>query len=245
MTFITNEFVIWHTLIQKREEDFNYNHNKINIIIIRANLNKLSVDFDILEKNPLMIVISGPSGVGKDSVLRALKRSELPIHHVVTVNTRNPRPDEQEGVDYFFVSREKFEKMIENQEFIEYAKVYDDYKGVPKAQIRNAIETGKDVVLRLDVQGAEKIKSIYPQAILIFLLPSNQDDWYKRLGGRRLSHEKDLDTRIRTVRDELKKARDFDYLVVNEQNKLSKTVGMIEAIITVEHHRAKPRKITL
>lgn len=208
-------------------------------------MNKLSVDFNILKKHPLMIVISGPSGVGKDSVLRALKRSELPIHHVVTVNTRKPRPDEKEGVDYFFVSREKFEKMIGDQEFIEYAKVYDDYKGVPKSQIRCAIETGKDVVLRLDVQGAEKIKSIYPQAILIFLLPSNQDDWYKRLGGRRLSHEKDLDTRIRTVRDELKKARNFDYLVVNEQNRLSKTVEMIEDIITVEHHRANPRKITL
>ena len=192
-----------------------------------------------------MIVISGPSGVGKDSVLRAMKNSELPIHHVVTVNTRAPRPDEKEGVDYFFVSREKFEDMIAHEELIEYSHVYDDYKGVPKSQIQDALDSGKDVVLRLDVQGAEKIKNIYPQAISIFLLPSNQDDWYKRLGGRRLGNEKDLDKRISTVKDELVKAREFDYLVINEQNKLTQTVQMIEAIITAEHLRAKPRKIKL
>jgi guanylate kinase len=208
-------------------------------------LNNLSVNFDILEKNPLMLVISGPSGVGKDSVLRALKQSDVSIHHVVTVNTRKPRPDEKEGVDYFFVSREKFEEMIDNDEFIEYARVYEDYKGVPKSQIRDALNSGKDVVLRLDVQGAEKIKKLYPQAILIFLLPSNQEDWYKRLGGRRHSHEKDLDTRILTVIDELVKAREFDYLVVNEQNQLTKTVDMIKSIITSEHLRSKPRKISI
>ncbi len=208
-------------------------------------MNKLSVNFDILNKYPLMIVISGPSGVGKDSVLRAMKNSELPIHHVVTVNTRAPRPDEEEGVDYFFVSREKFEDMIAHEELIEYSHVYDDYKGVPKSQIQDALDSGKDVVLRLDVQGAEKIKNIYPQAISIFLLPSTQNDWYKRLGGRRLGNEKDLDKRISTVKDELVKAREFDYLVVNEQNKLTQTVQMIEAIITAEHLRAKPRKITL
>jgi guanylate kinase len=210
-----------------------------------VNLKKFSVDFDILINHPLMIVISGPSGVGKDSVLRALKKSKLPIHHVVTVNTRAPRPDEVEGIDYFFVSREKFKEMIENHELIEYAKVYDDYKGVPKAQIQDALNSGRDVVLRLDVQGAEKIKALYPQSILIFLLPSNQEDWFKRLGGRRLSNEKDLDKRIETVKDELKEALEFDYLVVNEQNKLSKTVKKIEAIITAEHHRADPRKISL
>ncbi len=208
-------------------------------------MNKLSVDFNILEKVSLMIVISGPSGVGKDSVLRALKNSSLPIHHVVTMNTRAPRPDEKEGVDYFFVSREKFEAMIAADEFIEYSRVYDDYKGVPKSQIREALNSGKDVVLRLDVQGAEKIKKIYPQAILIFLLPSCEEDWYKRLGGRRLSKEKDLDTRIATVKEELIKAKDFDYLVVNEQNQLSKTVQVIEAIITSEHQRAKPRRIDI
>lgn len=206
---------------------------------------KEKVDFNILEQAPLMVVISGPSGVGKDSVLRALKKSDLPIYHVVTANTRAPRPDEKEGVDYFFVSHEAFEKMISADELIEYSRVYDDYKGVPKAQIRKAIESGKDVILRLDVQGAEKIKKLYKDAVLIFLIPANEEDWYQRLGGRRLSQEKDFETRITTVKDELIKARNFDYIVVNAQNQLQKTVTIIEAIIIAEHQKSKPRKISI
>ena len=192
-----------------------------------------------------MIIISGPSGVGKDSVLRALKKRNLPLYHVVTANTRKPRPDEVEGVDYFFISKEKFEDMIKKDELIEYSTVYQDYKGVPKSEVRNAIKTNKDVIFRLDVQGAEKIKSIYPQSVLIFLIPTNQEEWFKRLGGRRLSKEKDLDTRIKTVRIEMEKVNIFDYIVVNAQNKLTKTVNIIEAIITAEHHKTENRAIDL
>jgi len=206
---------------------------------------KEKIDFNILEQAPLMIVISGPSGVGKDSVLRALKKSGLPVYHVVTANTRAPRPDEREGIDYFFVTRDDFEKMISDNELIEYSHVYDDYKGVPKAQIRKAIESGRDVILRLDVQGAEKIKKMYPEAILVFLTPANEEEWFQRLGGRRLSQEKDLATRIETVKDELIKARNFDYIVVNAQNQLQKTITTIEAIITAEHQKSKPRKISI
>jgi len=213
--------------------------------MVRNPLLKDKIDFKILEQAPLMIVISGPSGVGKDSVLRALKKSGLPIYHVVTANTRAPRPDEKEGVDYFFVTREDFEKMIRDDELIEYSHVYDDYKGVPKAQIRKAIESGSDVILRLDVQGAEKIKKLYPEAILIFLTPADKEEWLQRLGGRRLSQEKDFTTRIATVKDELVKARNFDYIVVNAQNQLQKTISIIEAIIIAEHQKAKPRKISI
>ena len=212
---------------------------------IRDTLVKEKVNFNILEQTPLMVIISGPSGVGKDSVLRALKKSNLPIYHVITANTRSPRPDEREGVDYFFVSHKAFEKMIEDDKLIEFSHVYDDYKGVPKAQIRKAIESGKDVVLRLDVQGAEKIKKLYPESILIFLAPANEEEWYQRLGGRRLSQEKDIKTRITTVKKELIKARDFDYIVVNSQNQLQKTITIIEAIFIAEHQKAKPRKITI
>jgi guanylate kinase len=206
---------------------------------------KEKVDFNILKQTPLMVVISGPSGVGKDSVLRALKKSSLPIYHVVTANTRPPRQDEREGIDYFFVSREAFEKMILENELIEYSHVYDDYKGVPKAQIQKAFLSGKDVVLRLDVQGAEKIKKLYPEAILIFLTPANEEEWYQRLGGRRLAEEKDFETRIRTVKDELIKARDFDYIVINAQNQLQKTIAIIEAIITAEHQKSRQRKLSI
>lgn len=207
------------------------------------NYPNISVNFDILDTHPLMLVISGPSGVGKDSVLRALKKSKFPIFHVVTANTRKPRPDEKEGVDYYFVSRERFEEMIKLDELIEYAKVYEDYKGVPKSEIRKAINSGKDVVLRLDVQGAVRIKKLYPDSILIFLVPGDEKQWYKRLDGRRHAHDRDMDTRIETVIEELEKAREFDYIVVNAQNKLKEAVDNIEAIITAEHLRSKPRKI--
>jgi guanylate kinase len=208
-------------------------------------LEKGKIDFNILDHSPLMVVISGPSGVGKDSVLRALKKSDVPIYHVVTANTRAPRSDEKEGVDYFFVSREAFEKMISADELIEYSHVYDDYKGVPKDQIRKAIESGKDVILRLDVQGAEKIKRLYPDAVLIFLTPANEEEWFQRLGGRRLNQEKDFETRIKTVKDELIIAHNFDYIVVNAQNQLQNTISIIKAIITAEHQKSKPRKITI
>ena len=208
-------------------------------------MKKSEVNFQILKDTPLIIVISGPSGVGKDSVLRALKNGDLPLHHVVTANTRKPRPGEVEGVDYFFVSREKFEEMILNDELIEYSKVYQDYKGPPKSEVRKAIETNKDVIFRLDVQGAEKIKTLFPHSILIFLTPTNQEEWYKRLKGRRLSKEKDLDMRIKTVQVELEKAAIFDYIVVNAQDKLSETVEIIEAIITAEHHKTHKHKFDL
>ena len=110
-----------------------------------------SLSFDLLHPHPLLIVISGPSGVGKDSVLQALKARNLPMHFVVTATTRSPRPEEKHGVDYFFVSLEEFERMIAEDELIEHAIVYNQYKGIPKAQIREAFASGKDVVLRVDV----------------------------------------------------------------------------------------------
>jgi len=200
-------------------------------------VNKLQVNFQVNPDTPLLLIISGPSGVGKDSVLRALKERDLPLYHVITANTREPRPDEKEGVDYYFVSRERFKEMIGNDELLEYSEVYEDYKGVPKSEVRKAIETDKDVIFRLDVQGAEKIKSIYPQAISIFLIPANQEEWFKRLGVRRMANEKDLDTRIETVQKELETIDEFNYVVVNADNKLNETVDIIEAIITAEHHR--------
>ena len=207
-------------------------------------MNEETINFNILERSPLMVVISGPSGVGKDAVLRALKKSDFPIYHVVTMNTRSPRPGEKEGVDYFFVSRQKFEEMIKQDAFIEYSNVYEDYKGVPKAQIRKALASGKDVILRLDVQGAEKIKRLVPSAILIFLVPSNQKEWSMRLGGRHKT-DKDMETRIKTAREELVKAMDFDYIVTNTQNKLDETVQTIEAILTAEHQKTASRKIEI
>ena len=208
-------------------------------------MQKIHVNFQVNKDTPLLFIISGPSGVGKDAVLRALKARDLPIQHVVTANTRKPRPDETEGVDYYFVSKAEFERMIAHDELIEYAEVYDDYKGVPKSEVRKAISSNNDVIFRLDVQGAEKIKSIYPQSILIFLVPANEEEWFKRLGGRRLSNEKDLDMRIETVQKELRTINAFDYVVVNAQNKLEQTVDIIESIMTAEHHKTNKQSINV
>lgn len=204
-----------------------------------------SVNFDLIRNQRLLIVISGPSGVGKDSVVKALLSSDLPLHFVVTANTRSPRPEEIEGVDYFFISKDKFKKMIRDNELIEWAHVYDDYKGVPKSQVKDAFASGKDVVMRLDVQGAERIRSLFPEAILIFLLPSDEEEWHQRLEKRTDAKDNDFELRIKTVKEELEKIVIFDYLVVNAENKLNNAVETIKDIITAEHHRVDHRKISL
>jgi len=204
-----------------------------------------SVNFDLIRNQRLLIVISGPSGVGKDSVVKALLSSDLPLHFVVTANTRSPRPEEIEGVDYFFISKDKFKKMIRDNELIEWAHVYDDYKGVPTSQVKDAFASGKDVVMRLDVQGAERIRSLFPEAILIFLLPSNEEEWHQRLEKRTDAKDNDFELRIKTVKEELEKIAIFDYLVVNAENKLDEAVETIKDIITAEHHRVDHRKISL
>ncbi len=192
-----------------------------------------------------MVIISGPSGVGKDSVLRALKDVNLPFHFVVTANTRAPRPDEQEGVDYFFVNRKLFEDMIAQDELIEYAQVYNDYKGIPRKQIEQAISSGKDILMRLDVQGAERMRTLFPQAVLIFLLPENEQSWLNRLSVRGNDPSKDYELRRQTVAKELKKIGIFDYLVTNADEHLQQAVDTILDIIRVEHLRVHHRTIIL
>ncbi len=142
------------------------------------------ISFDLYHPQPLLIVISGPSGVGKDAVVRTLQRREADLHFVVTATSRKIRKEEVNGVDYIFVSEQKFEQMIQNDELLEYAIVYDQYKGIPKSQVRDALQTGKDVIMRLDVQGAATIRKKCPEAVLIFLIPANQEEWIQRLLAR-------------------------------------------------------------
>jgi guanylate kinase len=196
-------------------------------------------------QQPLLIVISGPSGVGKDSVIDRMKERGLPFHFVVTATTRPQRPDEVEGVDYFFVTHEEFERMIEYDELFEYATVYEDLKGVPIRQVQEAFDSGEDVIMRVDVQGAETIRSKCPQALLIFLSTRDEDELIRRLKARRTESEESLSLRIETARDEYKKIDDFDYYVVNQEGKLDKTVDTILAIIKSEHARTVPRQVTL
>lgn len=203
------------------------------------------VSFDLLKHEPLLLVISGPSGVGKDATLKALKTRNLPLHYVITATTRLPRSGEEDGKDYFFYTKEEFEQMIADGELLEHAVVYEDYKGIPKKQIREAMQSGLDVILRVDVQGAARLRELCPDAVLIFLVPSSVEEWHDRLNHRRSETAQSMKIRLETIKRELEYLPIFDYMVVNEHNKLEEAVDMIVNIINVEHHRTVPRKITL
>ncbi|MDX1600637.1 MAG: guanylate kinase [Anaerolineales bacterium] len=197
------------------------------------------------QREPLLIVISGPSGVGKDTVIQRMKARKLPFHFVVTATTRPKRPEEVDGVDYHFVSHDEFAEMIESDELLEYAIVYNDYKGIPKEQVRKALASGKDVVMRIDVQGAETIRELCPDALLIFLSTRTEEELVRRLKARKTESKEGLKLRIATARQELKRVDMFDYYVINEDQRLDDTVENILAIITAEHHRTEPRQVTL
>ncbi len=201
--------------------------------------------FQVDEPNPLLIVISGPSGVGKDTVLEEMKARGLPFHFVITATTRPPRPDEAHGVDYFFLSQDEFAKMIDMGELLEYAVVYQDYKGIPKSQVREALASGKNVIMRVDVQGAETVREMIQDALLIFLTPQNEEELINRLKKRDTETMDSLKLRIATTRQEYKKIHLFDYIVVNKDDRLADTVDTIEAIITAEQHRVHQRVVKL
>lgn len=190
---------------------------------------------------PLLIVISGPSGVGKDETLKAMKARGHPFHFVVTATTRPRRKGEVEGADYHFVSFDDFAGMIEQGELLEYAIVYGDYKGIPKQQVRDALASGLDVVLRIDVQGAKTIRRLSKQALLIFLVADSVEELERRLRERKSDPPDRLKIRIANAREELKTVDDFDYVVVNRRDELDGTVDTLLAIITAEKHRVHPR----
>ena len=197
------------------------------------------------QHTPLLIVISGPSGIGKDTVVEGLKARNLPFHFVITASNRAPRVNEVDGVDYFFYSTEEFEKLISDDELLEHAWVYSAYKGVPKSQVREALASGEDVVMRLDVQGAKTVHQLCPEAILIFLTANTEEEWLQRLKDRRSETDEELKLRIETARLEFQTLDVFDYLVINETDRLDRTLDIIESIISAEHHRVHPRKVSL
>jgi len=205
----------------------------------------ISSPFVLEPPNPLLIVISGPSGVGKDSVLEEMKSRGLPFHFVITANTRPPRPDEKDGVDYFFLSQDEFARMIDEGELLEYAVVYQDYKGIPKSQVRKALASGKNVIMRIDVQGAETVRKLAKDALMIFLTPQNEEELITRLQNRNTEDTESLKLRIATTRQEYNKIDLFDYIVVNKDEQLSVTVDMIEAIIKAEQQRVHQRVVEL
>jgi guanylate kinase len=201
--------------------------------------------FNLRKPSPLLIVVSGPSGVGKDSVVQRMIERGFPFHFVVTATTREKRETETNGKDYLFVSKDEFAQMIEQNELIEYAIVYGDYKGIPKAQVREALTSGKDVVMRLDVQGAETVRRLAPEALMIFITCESEEELERRLRERKTETADSLSLRIATARKELQRIAAFDYVIVNQDFHLDDTVNKVRAIISAEHLRVQHRRVTL
>lgn len=200
---------------------------------------------DLKPTHPLLVVISGPSGVGKDTVVQRLKERGLPFHFVVTATSRPKRPDEVHSVDYFFYSEQEFLDLLKRGELLEHAIVYNQHKGVPKQQVREAMASGLDVVMRVDVQGAKTIKQLAPEAVLIFLMASDEEELARRLRQRRTESEDMLQTRLQAAREELGYLEIFDYAVTNADSQVETAVDTILAIIEAEHHRTVPRRVVL
>jgi len=192
-----------------------------------------------------VIVISGPSGVGKDATIARLKQSGLKFHHVVTTTTRNKRPGERDGVDYFFISGDKFQEGIRKDEFLEYAEVYGNCYGVPRSEVRRGLANNMDVLIKVDVQGAITLKKKIPDAVFIFLLPPSAEDLHQRIRGRKADTKKDVGLRMGMLAEELKCLDLFDYAVVNRNNDLDKTVTTVKAIISAEKCRVNKRSVTI
>ena len=196
-------------------------------------------------RNPLLLVLSGPSGVGKDLLLSRLREAGRPYHFTVTATTRPMRGGELDGVDYHFVTRGQFEAMIADDALLEWANVYGNYYGVPKAQVMEALSGGQDVILKIDVQGAATVREIAPEAVFIFLAPPSEDELERRLRGRRSESDATFATRTEELQNELEEAEKFDYTVIHHTDATDEAALEIEDIISRERLREPPRSVIL
>ncbi len=195
--------------------------------------------------SPLLIVLSGPSGVGKDAVLAKMRASGYPLEYITTVTTRQQRAKERNKVDYYFVSTERFQEMVACNELLEQANVYGNRYGVPKQSVKQALDRGQDTIVKVDTQGAATIKKILPQAVFIFLMPSSTEELITRLKQRHTEASFNLTLRLKTAEEEIRQLPLFDYMVINRQDEIDLAVSDIASIITAEKRRVTPREITL
>ena len=186
---------------------------------------------------PLLVVISGPSGVGKDAVLERMKSSDAPYHFAVTATARPKRDNEVDGVDYLFVSRDEFQSMIRNDELLEWAEVYGNPYGVPKSPVRDALARGQDVILKIDVQGGDNIRRLVPGALYIFLAPPDMEELERRLTRRRSESPETLKVRMETAAAEMEEAEKYDHVVINRTGQIDEAVEEINAIMRRERGR--------
>ncbi len=196
-----------------------------------------------LSRTPVLIVLSGPSGVGKDAMLNKMRLMDMPIHFTVTATTRQKRQNETEGIDYHFLSKETFEEMLKRTEFLESANVYGNWYGVPRSQVQNALSGGKDVIIKADVQGAATIKKAVPQAVMVFVAPPSLPELERRLRWRMTESDTSLRTRLDTARQEMERITEFEFAVVNDS--LDQAVHELIAIVNAERCRIPPKPIRL
>ena len=197
--------------------------------------------------HPLLVIISGPSGVGKDTIIDALqRRGHLPAYHyVVTCTTRARRPGEIDDVSYNFLSVAEFLALRESGELLEANEVHGNWYGTPKAGVRDALSRGRHAILKIDVQGAEVVKSRIPEALLIFVVPPSMETLVEHLKARRTETAEQLEIRQRNAAIELARKDDYDYVVVNEEDRVDVTAERIERIIAGEERRSSRRVVTV
>lgn len=193
----------------------------------------------------LLFVLSAPSGGGKDTVIQELKAQGLDFYVVASVTTRAMRPGESEGHPYHFVSKERFDEMVAQGELLEHALVHGNWYGQPLQPIRDNLRVGHDVLLKIDVQGAETVRQKLPGAIYIFLVPGTVEELVMRLTQRHTETEEQLQRRLIDARKELAQQKYYDYTVMNRQGHLQDAVECLRAIMRAEHCRTQPRTVTL
>lgn len=195
--------------------------------------------------NPRLYVISGPSGVGKDAVIDGLRDRFPEIHFAVTATTRPRRPGEIDGIHYYFTETAAFEERLANDEFLESAIVYGNHYGVPRTPVRHALNRGQDVIVKVDVQGAESIQRLTKNACYIFIAPESLAELLRRLRSRKTDDPETLMNRFNAASRELLCANKFDYIVFNETDKLDATLEQLVSIITAERLRAHQPKVEI
>lgn len=194
---------------------------------------------------PLLVVLSGPSGAGKDAVLSRMRDLGYAFHYAVTATTRPRRGGESDGRDYMFVTEADYGRMLRDGELLESAQVYGYWYGVPRQQVKQALDEGKDVILKVDVQGAAAIRKLLPASVLIFLTLPGMEDYEHRLRERQTESDADMKVRLGRVSEEMSSLDLFDYIVVNHHGKLDESVTCICSIVAAEKSRVSPRTVEL
>lgn len=197
------------------------------------------------EYNPLVVVISGPSGVGKDVLIEGIAGRGLDYHFTVTATTRDPRPGEREGINHHFLTVDDFQQRIAEDELLEWARVYGNYYGVPKQQVRDALSAGKHVIIRVDVQGALRIRELAPEALMVFIHPPNMTVLQRRIERRGVNSQSDIETRLASAVKETEKSVAFDYQVINHEDQLYAAVDEVIEIVQRESRRVPPRRVNI